>query len=167
MRIYTVHAAPGGDGTAAADPDRFVFIKEGFSWPALLVPELWLLYRRMWLIFVLFVAASVGLAMLVTADSEAIVTAILVLARLWFATEANGLRRWTLERRGYRLIGVAEGHRLSEAEFRFFSGWLESGRRTPPAPVEPPAKPPQAETAAPSPAAGEVIGLFPNPGGGL
>jgi hypothetical protein len=164
MRIYTVHAAPGGDGTATADPIRFVFIKEGFCWPALFIPELWLLFRRMWLVLVLYIAANAAAVALMRPGNAAAISLILVLARLLFAIEANGLRRWTLERHGYRLIGVAEGGRLREAEYRFFSDWLASGRKIPAAASPaPPAPPPPA---APSAEGGEVVGLFPVPGGG-
>lgn len=164
MRIYTVHAATGGDGTAAADPIRFVFIKEGFCWPALFIPELWLLFRRMWLVLLLYVAANAAAIALMRPGNAAAISLILVLARLLFAIEANGLRRWTLERHGYRLIGVAEGGRLREAEYRFFADWLAGGSKIPAAATPaPPAPPPPA---APSAESGEVVGLFPVPGGG-
>ena len=29
--------------------DRLAFVKDGFSWPALFVPLLWLIYHRMWI----------------------------------------------------------------------------------------------------------------------
>ena len=45
----------------------------------------------------------------------------MILFAFWFALEANGLRRWTLERRGYVLVGVVEGRTLEEAERRFFA----------------------------------------------
>jgi hypothetical protein len=163
MRIYTVHAAPGGDGTATADPNRFVFIKEGFCWPALFIPELWLLFRRMWLVLLLYIAASVALVAVMRPGNAEVISAIMLLARLLFAIEANGLRRWTLERHGYRLIGVAEGGRLREAEYRFFSNWLAGGGKVPEAAPAPPAPPPPA---APSAEGGEVVGLFPVAGGG-
>ena len=48
MRAYTVHAPP--DEPAA--PERFAFVKDGFSWPALFVPILWILWHRLWLTLV-------------------------------------------------------------------------------------------------------------------
>ena len=58
MALYTVFAPPPEPGETAPDPVRFVFVKDGFCWPALFIPELWLLFRRMWLVFVLYLAAS-------------------------------------------------------------------------------------------------------------
>ena len=59
MPVYTVFAPPQGSGAAEPDPLRFVFVKDGFCWPALFIPELWLLFRRMWLVLVVYVALSV------------------------------------------------------------------------------------------------------------
>jgi hypothetical protein len=156
MTIYTVHAPPAGD-RRAADPAAFVFIKEGFCWPALFVAIPWMVYRRMWLVLLGYLVVSLGLGWLGDGSGEAITGFVLVLAALLFATEANGLRRWTLERNGWRLIGVAEGSRVADAERRFYAGWVAAGAKMPVAPAPPP--PPRA----PSPEAGHVVGLFPMP----
>ena len=159
MTLYTVLAPPQRAADAVPDPIGLVFVKEGFCWPALFIPGLWLIFRRMWLILALCVAIVVGLEVLAQEVGPAIPLVIYVLLRLLFALEANGLRRWTLEGAGYRLIDVIEGRRLAEAEFRYFHGRP---------PVEPVPQPPPTEIAAPSwtpsePA--EVVGLFPTPGG--
>jgi hypothetical protein len=46
-----------------------------------------------------------------------------------FAFEANDLRGAALERRGYRLIGVAEGRDRTQAELSFFRAWLPQQRK--------------------------------------
>ena len=46
-----------------------------------------------------------------------------------FAFEANDLRGAALERRGYRLIGVAEGRDRTDAELSFFETWLPQQRK--------------------------------------
>ena len=102
MTIYTVLAPPAGDRRGRPDPAAFVFVKEGFCWPALFFPRLWLLFRR-----------HVAGACSSTSSSRSAVAgarrrdrrrrcpaSFLVLARFLFALEANELRRWTLERRG-------------------------------------------------------------------
>jgi hypothetical protein len=159
MTIYTVHAPPAGS-KGAGDPTRFVFIKEGFCWPALFFPGLWILVRRLWLVLLGFLIVALGLGRLGEALGGPLPGLILALAWLLFAIEANGLRRWTLERNGWRLIGVAEGGRMREAERRFFATWIGSGAKlpAPPAPQPPPPTRPSAE-------AGQVVGLFPVPGG--
>jgi hypothetical protein len=159
MKIYTVHAPPAGD-KGAADPTRFAFVKEGFCWPALFVPVLWILYRRLWMVLLIVLVVTLVLGSLGDRLGGPVPGAIYALASLLFAFEANGLRRWTLERRGWRLIGVARGGRLAEAEQRFFSAWVATGARLPAAAAPPPPPP-----ATPSPEAGQVVGLFPAPGG--
>lgn len=158
MSIYTILSPPAQSGDVAEDPLSLVFVKEGFCWPALFFPEIWLIFRRMWLVLIIDVVAIIAAS--VAIDRVGVAAGlILVLLRLLFALEANGLRRWTYYRHGYRLIGVVEGRRLWEAELRFFLDWAP-GPPVPPLPEpEPPAaKPPSAE-------AGEVVGLFPVPGG--
>jgi hypothetical protein len=158
MAIYTVHAPPAGD-RRAADPAAFAFVKEGFCWPALVIPALWLLYRRMWLVFLAYLVVTLALGRLGQDFGDGITGAILVFAWLLFAIEANGLRRWTLERNGWRLIGVAEGSRLADAEQRFYAGWVADGGKIPTLPAAPPPPPPRP----PSAEAGHVVGLFPMP----
>ena len=172
MPLYTVFAPPQKPGETAPDPVRFVFVKDGFCWPALFVPELWLLFRRMWLVFVLYLAASLVVSVIGTKVGGPLPWVTLALMHLLFALEGNALRRWKLSAIGYDFIGVAEGKR-EEAELRFFSQWqppsagacgerAADGRRVrckpwPPAAAAAPRKA-SAET-------GEVIGLFPAPGG--
>ncbi len=160
MTIYTVLSPAPPAGDIAPDPMSLVFVKEGFCWPALLFPEIWLIFRRMWLVLLLDVAVIVVTAILtanLAGRAGPVVALLVALGRFLFALEANGLRRWTYYRHGYRLIGVVQGRRLWEAELRFFLDWTP-GNVPPPAPSEP-------EPPANSPEAGEVLGLFPVPGG--
>jgi hypothetical protein len=159
MTIYTVHAPPAGD-RRAMDPTAFAFVKEGFCWPALFFPFVWILYRRLWLVLLGYLVVTLALARFGAALGEPVQGSAALLAWLLFALEANGLRRWTLERNGWRLVGVASGTRLSDAEQRFFPAWIAAGAKVPAAPSAPP--PPQK----PSAEAGEVLGLFPVAGGG-
>jgi hypothetical protein len=156
MTVYTV-LAPKLAGAAEPDPARFAFVKEGFCWPAFFFLGLWLIFRRMWLVLALTFAVIVALVVLASAIGALVPVVVLIFARFLFALEANELRRWTLSRAGYRLIGVAEGRRRDDAEIRFFRGWSPP---SPPPPDEPPPRPPVSL----SPEAGGVVGLFPSPG---
>lgn len=120
MPLYTVLAPPVRDGETAPDPMDCVFVKEGFSWPALFVPELWLLFRRMWFVFLVYVVANVVVIVIDGQVGGPLPGVFLVFAHLWFALEGNALRRWTLVRRGHRIVDVVEGGRLAAAEVRFF-----------------------------------------------
>ena len=172
MPLYTVLAPPPKAGESQPDPLDFVFVKEGFCWPALFIPELWLLYRRMWLVFLLYLAIALGLSVVADTVGGPLPWVALALAHLLFALEGNALRRWKLTGRGYEFVGVADGRR-SAAELRFFSDW-----QPPAAPAEPPPPPasgarstlvtvPRLPPPSPAPSAegGDVVGLFPSPAG--
>ena len=164
MPLYTVLAPPQRDGEAAPDPVDYVFVKEGFSWPALFVAELWLVYRRMWLVFVLYVVV-VGAALAIERQTGGPLAGVfLTLARLLFALEGNGLRRWTLLRYGFQIVGVVEGPRVTEAEIRYFCAWPAAAVESPPAPA--PHEPARPAPVSQSAEDGGVVGLFPAPRGG-
>ena len=159
MTIYNVLAPPARAGTAEPDPARFVFVKEGFCWPAFYMTAIWLVSRRMWLVLMFYAAAVIALFLLVAGMPPPPTSAALVLFAILVGMEANNLRRWTLESRGYRFLGLAQGERVDDAELRFFANW--QNRTESPAPARP-LRP--APIAPPEPAT--VIGLFPSPGEG-
>lgn len=162
MTVYTV-LEPPPSGDDLRDAERVAFVRDGFSWLALLFPLLWLLWHRMWLVLVLWIAVVVILqwgASLI-GEPAPLITAVVIAAVMGF--EANNLRRWTLERRGWRFAGVVAGTDRSECERRFFAGYDLGG-----APARPAAAPPRPASAVPvvyPSARGEgdapVLGLFP------
>jgi hypothetical protein len=119
MRAYTVHAPP--DDPSA--PERFAFIKDGFSWPALFVPLLWILWHRLWLVLLGYLVYLAALACIGGLTGDANATIVGLLGAILFALEANNLRRWSLHRRGWREVGGSFGQNLDEAEARFFQSW--------------------------------------------
>jgi hypothetical protein len=119
MKIYTVHAPPAF-GDAPPNPVGYVFVKEGFCWPALFVPELWLIFRRMWLIFLLYLLLALVVYAFDRAEDASMAATFMLLARLLLAVEGNSLRRWTLGGRGFSFVGVAAGKNVEEAELRYF-----------------------------------------------
>lgn len=166
MTLYTVLAPPARGGEAATDPMDYVFVKEGIAWPALFFAVLWLIYRRMWLVLIAYVAVGLAAGVIDRWVGGDLAGVAFLLAHLLFALEGNELRRWTLRRRGYRLAGVVEGRNIEEAEIRYFAGSEETGA-SPPAPSRPPAPatPPPLGPVPPSAEAGDVVGLFPARGG--
>ena len=117
MRYYSVHA-PVGD---AASGDRFVFVKDGFSWPALFVPVLWLLWHRLWLALVYYVIFALCIAWTDRLAGDNVAITLAILFSLLFAAEANDIRRLALEGRGWDEVGSSSGRNVSEAEVRFFA----------------------------------------------
>jgi hypothetical protein len=162
MAVYTVHEPPPSDGASA--PDRFVFVRDGFSFAALLFGPLWMLRHRMWLVLVLYAVLVAALAVVLHLRGSTGVGMIVwgVLALL-LGFEAGTLRRFTLGRRGLRNIGIVVGDDLELAERRFFDSWTRSSW-TEKSTAEESGTP--ALTGTPSaPAASDVLGLFPEPGG--
>jgi Protein of unknown function (DUF2628) len=167
VTVYSVYEPPTQAPDLAERADRLAFVKEGFSWIALLVPVLWLLYYRMWIELILLVLVYVGLQLAFgthTGGATLVGWASLAIAVL-FAFEANDLRAASLERRGYRLAGVASGRDRTEAERSFFRAWLPQQANAPRGPERGHVQRREAE-AAPAMPGGEgeeVIGLFPRP----
>ncbi|MDJ0930373.1 DUF2628 domain-containing protein [Breoghania sp.] len=158
----TVHMvmAPTPSSDAQSDAKDVVFIKDGFNWPAFFLAVPWLLIRGRWLVLVGYLIVAIvvaGLGALI-GGLRTIVGRIAL--SLLFALEANGLRRWTLEQRGWTFIGVAAGANRDEYEARFFSDWSGPVEVLPQTPSTSgtPARTPVFRAATPS---DEVIGLFP------
>jgi hypothetical protein len=167
MPTYTVHEPPlrkaTSLGEAAPDLERFVFVRDGFHFWALLLGPLWMLAHRMWLVLVLYLIANAALAAVffaLRAPPGARFAAMLLLALL-VGFEAATLRRFTL--RIWRVAGVVVGNDEESAERRFFASWIA---REPVVPVTSNAKvPPAPPVMRGPPTPGHVIGLFPEPGG--
>ena len=60
MAVYTVHQPPLKKDEAAPDPERFAFVRDGFSFWAFLFGPLWMLRHRMWLVLLGYVAVAVA-----------------------------------------------------------------------------------------------------------
>jgi hypothetical protein len=171
VRTYLVFEPAGGLRNAET-ADAVIFLREKFSWPALFFAPLWLLWHRLWLGFIGWLAAVMLIAgAAYFLDLVPVAAAIaLGLPTLVVAFEGTELRRRKLLRSDYRDAGVAIGEDIEDAERRFFQDWparAEARRAaTQPAPgvlVRPPAAPTTAST--PLSDARSVIGLFPEPGG--
>lgn len=167
MATYTIYvparfiAGEREPSPEAADEVRFV--KEGFSWPALFVPLLWLLYHRMWGTLALYLAVviALGWTMAALSLSATMTTIVWLVFGILFALEANTLRRLSLERRGYRLSDIVSGSSLQECEQRFFTAWLN---RAPPARPVGAGREPRPPIVPSAPPGGDVLGLFPERG---
>src|ERR1700741_4250740 len=103
MPVYTVHEPPVREAGALADPARFVFVRDGFYWWAFLLTPLWMLWRRLWLGFVLFLVVSIGIetAMRIYGASGGLISFVALLISFLVGLEAGTLRRFTLKRRGW------------------------------------------------------------------
>ena len=172
MPVYTVHA-PTADGADLRATDRFVFVRDGFHFWAMLFGPFWLAWNRLWLALigwiVVMIAIEVGLARLGAGGTAIFFTNVLIALLMGF--EASSIRRWTLSRRNWRQLDIVVADSEEAAERRFFDRWTAKQRlindqsavdrgAPPPTrdiPGQPFSKPP------PLPR-NEIIGLFPEPG---
>jgi hypothetical protein len=163
MPTYTVHAPPPRNGNAA-DPQRFAFVRDGFRFWAFLLPPLWLLAKRLWLVFIgyLLLIAAIEAGFYFLKLPEGSQFAIELLIGVLVGLEAGTLQRWTYARRKWTTLGLVTGRDQDEAERRFFAQWVERDANEP---MPPPAV--KTPPAAPVQRAGnnDIIGLFPQPGG--
>ncbi len=171
MKIFSIHHKAVDPATILSEGLETRFVKEGISWTALFLSPVWLIYHRMWLVFLGtlilytvagFAAKSVGL------DPSTSLSLVLVV-NVIVALEGNNLRRWTLNRAGYREIGVVTGRSLEHCERRFFESLLDPYKRIPQRhDLNPTLTTPSVHTtlAALRPSVPEseaVVGLFPEP----
>jgi hypothetical protein len=128
MPTYTVHEPPSPPADRIDRAESLVFVKDGFSWLALLFAPLWLLAHRLWwpLLGYVLVSGALQVAARLTALDPGWVGLAGFTINLLLAFEADTLRRWSLGRRGWRTIGTVSGRTVAECERRFFDAWLPS-----------------------------------------
>jgi Zn-dependent protease with chaperone function len=162
MPTYTVHEPPPRKNESVVNPERFVFVRDGFHFWAFLLPPLWFIAKRLWLALILYMIVAVGLAYAmswakVPATGRFIAEFMFMLV---VGFEAGTIQRWSL--RKWKMLGfvVAEDEEL--AERRFFAAWKQGGsgaaKLVEPAPVY------AAPVLRGPPSSSDVIGLFPEPG---
>ena len=61
MAVYTVHEPRPRRNEDTAAPERYAFVRDGFYVWAFLLGPLWMLWHRLWLVLVLYIAAMGGL----------------------------------------------------------------------------------------------------------
>lgn len=117
MAWWTAHKRPGKGA------DDVVFLREGFSWWALIFPLPWLVIKGMWIVLLLALGVQFAIwGISETLDLSDAIRVILSLSiNLILAFEGNNVLRWTYERRGFEELGLVHGDDLDEAEYRFFT----------------------------------------------
>ena len=120
MSVYTVHVQ---ETDALAWKARF--IREGFSWGALIFGPIWLLTHRLWVAFLVYCLALVSIEAMVHLLHLADWTSALMgeLAGLYLALEGNQLQRKALERSGWPMVDIVSGVNLEAAERLFYDRW--------------------------------------------
>ena len=172
MPVYTVHAPVAADASLAAT-DRFVFIRDGFHFWAMVFGPFWLIAHRLWLALLGWVVTifAIELGMIALGAGGVPIWLADGLIALLMGFEAASLRRWTLSRGKWRQLDVVVGDDEEAAERRFFDRWtirqrgpahdqLATERGAPPPTRDIPGQPFSKQPHDSS----EIIGLFPQPG---
>jgi hypothetical protein len=177
MSIYTVYEPPLKAHESAPNPERFVFVRDGFSFWAFLLAPWWMLRHRLWLALtgyiILAIALSVALRFAGASTTVTLIAGALFSFLVGF--EAATLRRFKLSRRGWKNVGIVVGDDLESAERRFFDAWVnkswadkswvnKSWADQSAADGAPRASSPAMGVAMARRPSSEVIGLFPQPG---
>jgi hypothetical protein len=155
--VYSVFEPPEHGRDAAGHMERFMFVREGFSFAAFLFGAFWFLWYRLWLAALGYVAvvALLAVGMQLVGASFGLRSLAALLLALLIGFEASSLRRWRLTRRGWKDRGIVVSEDLETAERRFFAAWLSAGRNPAPPPPAPKLR---------MPSGNDVVGLFPEPG---
>ncbi|BAT61748.1 hypothetical protein GJW-30_1_04309 [Variibacter gotjawalensis] len=164
MAIYTVHEPPLSKPEAKRGPETFVFVRDGFYWWAFWLTPVWLLYRRLWLAFVVYIAASVALGFALQwlqVGGFARSLAFIALASL-VAMEGGTLIRRKLKWWGWTEAGLSARRNQEFAEQRFFDQWTQELSPAVAAPT--PAYAANMSARWSRPQDHGVVGLFPDPG---
>jgi hypothetical protein len=155
--VYSVFEPPERGRDPAEHMERFMFVRDGFSFAAFLFGPFWFLWHRLWLALLGYVAvvAVLGAGMRLVGAAYSIRSLVGLLLALLIGFEASSLRRWTLTLRGWKDRGVVVGEDLETAERRFFAAWVPARRNSMPNPPAPRLR---------MPSGNDVVGLFPEPG---
>ena len=134
MVTYTVHEPPNVSANRLESAEQLLFVKDGYSWLAALVPPLWLLWKRMWLELAIYVG-GIGLMVwaLTSIGAPNTTSALLLIIQIVFGFEAGALYSAALERRGWPVVGTVTGRNAEDAERRFLEVWLPTRTEVPPA----------------------------------
>jgi len=129
FNVYEPRNAPSN---RLASAEQLIFVKDGFSWVAAVLPAIWLLWKRMWLELIVFIGGA-GLIVwaFTAAGAPNVGNAILLIAQIVLGFEAGQLYGDALERRGHRFVGTVSGRNAEDCERRFLEVWLPTRTEIP------------------------------------
>ena len=173
MPVYTVHA-PLATSAGIRATDRFTFVRDGFHLTALLFGPLWLVWNRLWLALLGWIAVTFAVELGIRALGAGVGAVWLAgtLIALLMGFEAASLQRWSLSRRNWRQLDIVVADDEEAAERRFFDRWTAKQRvvndqaavdRGGPPPTRDMPGQPFSRSPPPLPQ-NAIIGLFPEPG---
>ncbi|MBY0560742.1 DUF2628 domain-containing protein [Hyphomicrobium sp.] len=126
MATYTVHEPPVSDSDRVDRAVELAFVKDGFSWLTAIFPPFGFLAHGLWLMAIAYLAGTGLLSYVLTkakVDPDWI-GLIILMFNIYLGFEISTLRRWMLDQKGWRMLGVVNGRSIAECERRFFESWL-------------------------------------------
>ena len=121
---------------ANGEADLPVAIRDGFYWPAFLVPPIWFAWNRLWVESGVALAALVALnAIGIQFEMGGVASLLSLLVALWAGLEGAAMRIAGLTRRGYVEVGAIWAGSRDEAELRFATSLVAEAPEAPPAPM--------------------------------
>lgn len=127
---YTVHEQPDPPADRDERAESLKFVREGFALFAFVLPPIWMVANRLWLVligYLLLLGIVHGLITLLEMPDHLHWRYYATMAiNLLIGFEADALQRWTLDRRSWRMVGTVSGANFDECERRFFEGWVPS-----------------------------------------
>jgi hypothetical protein len=117
------------DHVPLSEPESFVLVRDGFSWPAALAGPLWALGHGLWreAAGMLLVGAALGALARFAGLAAPSGLALLLGAALLLGWHAADLRTRGLWRAGYRAEGLIVAPDLEQAERRYVEARLGAG----------------------------------------
>jgi len=158
MSTFVVMAPPEYDDVAG-DPnqtDRLEFVPDRFSVLAFLFSLIWLLVHRMWLVLLGYLGVTLVIELLALSVSQEAMGVVAFVIAILFAHEAQALRRWSLERKGWRVVGIVDAAGKDEAELRFLH---KAADHLSPDRMQPPRERPAPSPIVPRIGSEQVVGL--------
>jgi hypothetical protein len=165
MPAFAILEPPGHQHAAMEHTDRLMFLPDRFSVGAFLLCPLWMMWRRLWFVLIVYLAGigSIGYGLRLLGISWTGSAIVFGLVHLLLGLEAASLVRWTRIRRGWRECGIVIADDLDLAERRFFDNRLALRAAAKPSSMLAPG---QVAATQAGPSHPDIIGLFPEPGGG-
>lgn len=126
MLTYTVYEPPEAPSDRLDRAESLEFVKEGFTWTAAAFTPLWIIANKLWLVlgFYLGLVGLIQLAVTAFGLDQRVLAYVMSALHLIFGFEADSLKRWTLERGGWHMLGSVNGRNTEDCERRFFDAWL-------------------------------------------
>lgn len=161
MTTYIALAPPeaGGRIRTEADADRLVLVPDQFSFWAFAFSLLWFAYHRMWLFVLGYLAVTIGLELLAIQIGGVAPTIMTLVISVAIGFEAQNLRRWSLERKGWTVIGHVVAANAEEAEARILRLAFSGALPAPAATGDGPSAKPKSNPIIPRVGTEQVIGL--------